>query len=104
MNNGPETLKADLLPDWQNRRVKLHHGRALTLWTLGRKDLLCSKLFAYVDRQEDLPDCIALAPSREELIELLPWLQGRDANEQWPTYAKKMINALCKELGYDAIP
>lgn len=89
LNNGPEALARELLPGWRGRRIKLYQGKALTLWTLDRKDLLCSKLFAYVDRQEDLADCIALKPSRDELIELLPWVQDRDANEECRSTLRK---------------
>ncbi|CAN5912349.1 hypothetical protein BH11MYX2_BH11MYX2_01270 [soil metagenome] len=50
------------------------------LRTLGRPDLIKSKLFALCDRGTDWSDCIALAPSREELTEALPWLEIQDAS------------------------
>lgn len=74
---------------------------ALELLTLGREDLLRSKLFALIDRNIDLPDCVALAPSRDELDALLPWLDEQDGNEQWPDYVRVMLGQLAQELGYE---
>ncbi len=49
---------------WRQRVVPLMHGVALKLDTLARLDLLCTKLVALVDREEDLGDCIARAHAR----------------------------------------
>jgi len=49
-NNGPESLKRDLPEGWGSRLSPLYKGKALDLSTLGRSDLLRSKLFAYCDR------------------------------------------------------
>jgi hypothetical protein len=65
---------------------------------LGRQDLLRSKLFALVDRNIDLPDCIALAPTRAELKALLPWLDEQDGNEHWPGYVREMLAGLERAL------
>ncbi len=46
LNNGPQTLKRDLPEDWVTRIHPIYKGKALTLSTLGRIDLLRSKLFA----------------------------------------------------------
>jgi hypothetical protein len=62
---------------------------------------LRSKLFALIDRNIDLPDCVALAPSRDELDALLPWLDEQDGNEQWPDYVRVMLGQLAQELGYE---
>src|SRR4051812_35925032 len=62
-NNGPASL-ASLLPDgWRTRLQPAFIGRALTLYTLGRAELLMSKLFALCDRGLDLVDCVALGPT-----------------------------------------
>jgi hypothetical protein len=73
----------------------------LTLYTLGRSDLVRIKLFAYCDRQQDLSDCIALVPSKEELHEALEWLQKQDAHPDWPIHVQKSLSFLAKELGYE---
>jgi len=38
---------------------------------------------ANCDRGTDLPDCVALAPTAEELAECAPWLEVQDANASW---------------------
>lgn len=71
LNNAPESLKGILPKGWRVRLEKLYSGKALKLHTLGRSDLLKTKLFAFCDRGQDLQDCIALRPSREELRDAL---------------------------------
>ena len=56
---------------------------------------------AFVDRNIDLPDCVALAPSADELRVLLPWLEEQDGNEEWPAYVRTMLAQLGRELGYE---
>lgn len=101
LNNGPESL-LDVLPkEWRARTQELFSGKALHLQTLGRPDLLRSKFFAYCDRQLDLPDCIALRPSKEEMLETLDWLRHQDAHPGWPEHVNKQMAALAKRLGYE---
>jgi hypothetical protein len=100
-NNGPASLLRTLPPEWADRRQPLYSGAALVLLTLAREDLLRSKLFALVDRNIDLADCVALAPTREELHALLPWLDAQDGNEQWPEYVRIMLGQLAQELGHE---
>lgn len=100
-NNGPASLIRTLPPEWSGRLQRLYSGHALELLTLAREDLLRSKLFALVDRNIDLPDCVALQPTREELHVLLPWLDEQDGNEEWPRYVRTVIGQLAQELGYE---
>lgn len=100
-NNGPSSLIRTLPPEWSRRLRPLYSGSALELLTLAREDLLRSKLFALVDRNIDLPDCVALAPTREELHALLPWLDEQDGNEEWPRYSRTVLGHLAQELGYE---
>ena len=100
-NNGPASLVRTLPPEWADRLQPLYTGSALQLLTLARVDLLRSKLFALVDRNIDLVDCVALAPSRTELHALLPWLDHQDSNEQWPAYVRTILGQLAQELGYE---
>ncbi len=101
LNNGPEDLKNNLPQGWKSRIQLLFSGKALILYTLGRSDLLRTKLFAYCDRQQDLSDCIALAPSKKELYEVLEWLQEQDAHPGWPAHVQKSLSFLGKELVYE---
>ena len=80
LNNGPMQL-GDVLPvGWRERVHRIFEGQVLVLSTLGRPDLLKSKLFALCDRGTDLPDVIALAPSAEELAKCMPWLEMQDGH------------------------
>lgn len=101
LNNGPEDLKRDLPKGWEQRTTPLFTGKRLKLTTLGRSDLLRSKLFAYCDRQQDLKDCIALKPTTAELRVCLPWLEQRDANPDWPEHVRRSIYYLAERLGHD---
>ncbi len=100
LNNGPMSLRKDLPEGWRERTAPLFDGKNLRLRTLGRSDLLRAKLFAYCDRQEDFLDCVAMAPTKKELQELLPWLQERDANELWPEHVRRSLKALAEKLGH----
>jgi hypothetical protein len=100
LNNGPMQL-AEVLPDGWRLRVQLAFaGAALTLTTLGRADLLKTKLFALCDRGIDLADCIALAPTVEELVDAEPWLATQDANPSWPDHVRATLEDLRGRLGH----
>jgi hypothetical protein len=99
LNNGPESLIRDLPAGWEQRVVPLYQGSRLQLTTLGRLDLLRSKLYAYCDRQQDLEDCIALKPTAKELNTCLPWLKERDAHPKWPEHVARSLQVLAKRLG-----
>jgi uncharacterized nucleotidyltransferase DUF6036 len=100
LNNGPATL-AHVVPDgWMTRLQPVFSGTALELSTLGRGDLLRSKIFALCDRGIDLGDCIALAPSADELRELAPWLEAQDGNPDWPEHVRGTVADLARRLGH----
>jgi hypothetical protein len=100
LNNGPKDLRNDLPPGWRERRVPLYSGPGIKLHTLGRLDMLRTKLFALCDRQQDEQDCVALAPTAQELGECLPWVIERDANPLWPEHVRRSFRALAEELGH----
>ena len=100
LNHGPEELGKVLPREWKLRLVKLYSGKAIEFQTLGRDDLLKSKLFALCDRGQDLADCLAMKPTREVLLESLPWLKQQDTNPHWPDHVKDSIQNLAKKLGY----
>jgi hypothetical protein len=100
LNNGPMQL-SDVLPSaWRERVQRIFEGSAVTLSTLGRPDLLKTKLFALCDRGTDLADCVALGPTAEELKESLPWLALQDANELWPAHVEATLADLSRRLGH----
>jgi len=102
INNGPDTLIRDLEPDWQLRCILIFKGKAITFHTLGRLDLLKTKLFAYCDRDTDLQDCLALNPTKEELDACLGWVTYRDASEGWPNNVKVHFDELRRLLKYES--
>lgn len=100
LNNGPASLTADLPPGWLSRQRAAFDGTAIKLTTLGREDLLKTKLFALCDRALDFADCVAMAPTADELRDALPWLEVRDANSDWPAHVRATLAGLAKGLGY----
>jgi uncharacterized nucleotidyltransferase DUF6036 len=98
LNNGPMSL-ADALPaGWRERLQIVFEGTAIRLRCLGREDLLRSKLFALCDRSVDLGDCVALAPTSEELQAILPWLEQQDGNPEWPAHVRAALADLGRRL------
>lgn len=92
---------ANVLPEgWRLRVRPAFAGEALTLTTLGRADLLKTKLFALCDRGTDLADCIALAPTMQELEEAEPWLARQDMNPLWPDHVRSTLADLGERLGH----
>lgn len=98
--NSPASLAQVLPRGWENRVEPLFVGHAIELRCLIRDDLLCSKLFALCDRGIDLGDCVALAPTDEELRAILPWLEQQDANPDWPAHARATLADLARILGH----
>jgi hypothetical protein len=100
LNNGPASL-GDVLPaGWRERVVTVFEGRAIVLSTLGRLDLLRSKLFALCDRAADLADCVARAPTQSELETIEPWLSEQDGNPDWPRHTQSVLANLRRRLGH----
>lgn len=100
LNNGPSSLCALLPAGWQQRLVLVFEGKAVKLHSLGREDLLKTKLFALCDRGIDLGDCIALCPTTRELQDALSWLEIQDGNPDWPTHVRSTLAELAGRLGY----
>jgi hypothetical protein len=101
LNNGPSSLLKTLPKDWNTRTQSIFQGGNLRLFTLGRPDLLKTKLFAFCDRDIDLEDCIRLAPSKEELVSSIAWVKDQDANPKWPERVDIVLQNLATRLGYE---
>jgi hypothetical protein len=100
LNNGPASL-ADSLPEgWSTRLQIAYQGRSIILRCLGRTELLMSKLFALCDRGIDLRDCVALAPTAEELRGICPWLERQDGNQEWPAHVRATLDDLGRRLNH----
>lgn len=91
----------DVLPDgWRARTITLRAGEALHLRTLGRSDLLRTKLFALCDRGIDMEDCVALGPTSRELEDALSWVAERDPHPGWPDHVASVLADLGRRLGH----
>jgi hypothetical protein len=100
LNNGPAAL-GPLLPEgWRTRIQLVHQGKAIRLWSLGRPELLLSKLFALCDRGLDLADCLALHPRAEELATAEAWIAAQDINPDWPAHVQATLQDLARRLGH----
>jgi hypothetical protein len=97
-NNGPISIIENLTVGWRNRIIKIFTGEALNIYTLGRMDLLKTKLFAYCDRAKDFDDCIALAPTESELFEAIDWVKDQDINPDWPKHVEEAFSDLKSRL------
>ena len=98
INNGPKGLTRDLPHGWRNDLQKIYDGVALRLWTLGRLNLLRSKLYAYADRDTDYSDCIALKPTFAELEACKDWVLAGDTSEFWPERVDYIFQKLKEDL------
>ncbi len=99
LNNGPASLAKQLPPRWEERLQIVFTGACIHLQCLGREDLLRSKLFALCDRGIDLGDCLALAPTPEELAIVRPWLELQDLNPDWPAHVRGTLIDVERRLG-----
>lgn len=62
LNNGPQSLVPLLPPDWQSRTTIAFAGRAIELRSLGRPELIATKIFALCDRAIDLRTALRSLP------------------------------------------
>lgn len=98
-NNGPSSLTKSLPLGWKVRLQPLFNGKSLKLKTLGRPDLLKTKLFAYCDRTDpDFGDLLKLKPTSKEIADSTDWVKYCDANPKWPEHVSKMFILLEEAL------
>jgi uncharacterized nucleotidyltransferase DUF6036 len=100
LNNGPSSLVTLLPASWADQLQPVFAGAAIELRTLGRADLLRTKLFALCDRALDLADCLALAPAASELAAIAPWLAVQDLHPDWPEHVRRTLADLGRRLGH----
>ncbi len=97
-NNGPESMR-DYLPEgWRENLQTIFDGKALTIKTLDRVNLLRTKLLGLCDRGTDLNDCINMNPTESEIDEAMQWVKEYDANPMWPKHVENELSNLKKEL------
>jgi hypothetical protein len=98
LNNGPISIIKFLPRGWKDRTQIIFQGKAITFTTLGRIDLLKTKLDAMVHRGRDMEDVIAMAPTESEIEECRNWVLNIDGGEHWPAMVKESFNELRRKL------
>lgn len=101
MNNGPESILTNLPQGWDLDLQEIYKGQSLHLLTLGRLNLLRTKLYAYADRDIDFNDCVAMKPTKEEIDICKEWVLAGDTNPLWTIRVETVLNRLLRELGYE---
>jgi hypothetical protein len=85
---------------WEARVEPVFRGAALRMDELGREDVVAVKLLGLCARGTELGDCLALAPSRDEVETARGWVEaqaGRDG--AWVAHVGEMIAELERRLG-----
>ncbi|MBC7540192.1 MAG: hypothetical protein H7281_15310 [Bacteriovorax sp.] len=98
LNNGPISIIETLPDGWKGRTQLIFQGKALTFFTLGRIDLLKTKLDAMVHRGRDMEDVVAMKPTEAELVECKEWVLNADGGEHWPEMVKESFDELRSKL------
>jgi hypothetical protein len=101
LNNGPRDLIQALTKGWESHCTDVFRSTNLVIRSIGRSDLICSKLYAAADRPEHLPDLVALKPSETELEAARTWVLARDASEIWPRIVQECAEEVRRRLGYE---
>lgn len=102
LNNGPISIIKDLNEGWKDRSTLIFKGTAVTLYSLGRIDLIKTKLWALCDRSTvDLQDLLKLKPTLSEINDARNWVIILDGNPDWPKHVDLVVKKLKTNLGYE---
>jgi hypothetical protein len=102
LNNGPISIIRDLTDGWRDRSTLIFKGKSVTLYSLGRIDLIKTKLWALCDRSTvDLQDLLKLKPTISEIDDAREWVIVLDGNPDWPKHVDLVIKKLKINLGYE---
>lgn len=94
INSTGNAFVKELPEGWRSRTVEYFKGRSLTISTLGRTDMIFTKLLAELDRQEDMQDLKQLKPTKDELNFIrMPLLSLEDSSE-WRSKVREILNEL----------
>lgn len=98
LNNGPASLVPLLPKDWRSRLQVVFDRPSLVVRTIGRPELIISKLFAEADRQQDLADIVGIAPTVAELRAAEALVATFDGHPDWPTHVERTIAKILRAL------
>jgi len=98
LNDAASIFLKNLEPGWDTRTETVFDGKALKLKSLGRQDLLVSKIGSYLSRGNiDLEDCKALGPDEKALDSAISWVLSKQAKEDQEA-AKERLEKLREEV------
>ncbi|MCI0499153.1 MAG: DUF6036 family nucleotidyltransferase [Planctomycetales bacterium] len=95
-----QAMPLNVLPDgWRSRRVLVAHFQKLSVYAVGRRDLLAMKFFA--NRPQDRQDIIEMYPSHDEIDFARKYLNmlrvpSRQADLDQVVSALKLVEAMEK--------
>lgn len=105
LNDGPSRGEGGLfqmgLPEgFASRLSRKDYGRRLSVYFAGRKDQICFKLYAAVDRGGyHIADLMNLHPDHDELTQAARWAITHDVSAGF----RQVMKTLLKELGYGQV-
>lgn len=76
LNTAGNIFSRNFPEGWEDRTTEVFKGEALTVKSLGRIDLICTKFNAYCDRARDTDevDMLGLSPTKEEMEKARDWV------------------------------
>jgi hypothetical protein len=100
LNTGPARDERFLSPGWKDRSTLFFKGKHLSVWLLGRADMLGLKLAAALDRTlPDEQDILAMNPTKDEWEIARLWARAYDANVDWPIAIDRLVRELQDRQG-----
>jgi hypothetical protein len=95
LNTGPASLVALGLPPGFASRLSCRTFGGLSIWSAGRYDMVCFKLYAAADhwpsQDRHLADLMAMRPTREELVSAARWARTHDPS---PAFRSMLVGVL----------
>ena len=94
INSTGKAFEYEMPVGWKERLRLIYEGSYLQVMSLGRLDMIFTKVLAELDRQEDFEDIISLSPSSDELQSIEPTLLVLEENKLWKQKVTELINKL----------
>jgi hypothetical protein len=100
LNNQVHPLGKRLGKDWKLKCQCVYQGKAITLKSISRQDLINSKFHATIERTgKDYTDILWLKPTLEELETARNYALKLGATENYPIFVTGYFNEIKKDLG-----
>ena len=100
LNNKVSPIVERLPADWQDHLIVVYTGKAITITSISRQDLINSKLHAAIERRTvDYADLIGLKPIVSELEIASQYALNQASNENYELWVSGYIRQLKADLG-----